>query len=408
MSRLDPHAPIVGEQAIDEIRLLARQLSGKVMHHISSMAVGGGAAEILHRMVPYFRELGIDAHWDVIKGNSDFYAVTRKLQAALQGVPQAQPLTIRDLRIYHETLASNSAEIDLSGDLVFTHDHQPAGLISYKERTRARWIWDGLIDLSHPQSEAWDLFRPLLERYDATLFPCPAFAPYLNVRQVLMAPSIDPLAERHRELASEDIQEVLAELSLTLDKPAITQVSRFDPSKDALGVIDAYRQAKKRVDCQLWLVGGSADEDPEGNSELEAVREKANNDPDIHIFELSSIDHFEINALQRASTLILQKSIREGFGLNVTEALWKGKPVIASAVGGIPLQITHEFSGILTNSVEGTAYWIRQLLQEPQFAQKLGQNGRQRVQEQFLLTRHLRDYLLMCLSLYNTPDTVPA
>jgi trehalose synthase len=228
------------------------------------------------------------------------------------------------------------------------------------------------------------------------------------MRQILMAPSIDPLSERNREMDSEQIQEVLNDFNLSLVKPAITQVGRFDPSKDALGVIDAYRLAKQRVDCQLWLVGGSAEEDPEGNSELDAVREKAGKDPDIHIFELSSTQHYEVNALQRASSLILQKSLREGFGLNVTEALWKGKPVIAGAVGGLPLQITHEVSGILTHSVEGTAYWIRQLLQEPLYARRLGMNGRQRVLDNFLLTRHLRDYLLLFLSLESQQEIIAA
>ena len=406
MSRLDQHIPIVGEQAVDELRLLGRQLQGKLMRHISSMAVGGGAAEILHRMVPYFRELGIDARWDVIKGNSDFYAVTRKLHAALQGQPQT--LTERDFTVYRDTLAQNGADLDLSGDLILTHDPQPAGLIMHKNKTAARWVWDGLLDLSAPQNEAWDFFRPLLEQYDAAIFPCPTFAPPISMRQILVAPSIDPLSERNRDLTAEQVHDVLNDFELNLEKPAVTQVARFDPSKDAAGVIDAYRLAKKRVDCQLWLVGGDPEEDPEGNSGLAAVREKAENDPDIHIFELSSTDHAAVNALQRASTLVLQKSIKEGFGLTVTEALWKGKPVIASALGGIPLQITHNESGILTHSVEGTAYWIRQLLQEPLYAKRLGENGRQRVLDNFLLTRHLRDYLLVFLSTLHPQDILRA
>ncbi len=226
------------------------------------------------------------------------------------------------------------------------------------------------------------------------------------MRRILMAPSIDPLSERNRELTAEQIRDVLDRYELTLDKPAITQVSRFDHAKDPVGVIEAYQLAKKRVDCQLWLVGGSSEEDPEGNPALDTVREQAENDPDIHIFEWSATSHLEINALQRASTLILQKSIKEGFGLSVTEALWKGKPVIASAVGGIPLQITHDYSGILTHSVEGTAYWIRQLLQEPHYAKRLGEHGRRRVLDNFLLTRHLKDYLLVFLSVINPQEII--
>jgi trehalose synthase len=406
MSRLDSHIPIVGEPTVNELRFLGDQLRGRVMRHISSTAVGGGAAEVLHRMVPYFRDLGIDARWDVIKGDSDFYTVTRKLNAALQG--QSQRLTDNDAAVYHQTLERNAADLDLTGDLVLVHDPQPAGLIAYKPKTSRQWIWDGFLDLSAPQSEAWEFFRPILESYDAAVFPCPMFAPGgpspLGMRQILVAPSIDPCSERNRELSMEQVQSVLERFELVPDKPIITQVSRFDASKDPVGVIEAYQLAKKRVDCQLWLVGGSAGEDPEGNVALPRVRERAGNDPDIHILELSSTQHLEVNALQRASTLILQKSIREGFALSVTEALWKGKPVIASATGGIPLQITHTHSGILTHSIEGTAYWIRQLLQDTAYAYRLGENGRQHVRDNFLLTRHLKDYLLIFLAAYHKQD----
>lgn len=228
----------------------------------------------------------------------------------------------------------------------------------------------------------------------------------MDVRQILIAPSIDPLSDRNRDLTAEQVRDVMDKYELNTEKPIITQVSRFDHSKDPSGVIEAYQIAKKRVDCQLWLVGGSPLEDPEGNSAIADVYVKAGNDPDIHIVELSSTSNIEVNALQRASTIILQKSLKEGFGLTVTEALWKAKPVIASGVGGIPLQITHNYSGVLTQSVEGTAYWIRQLLQEPPFAKRLGENGRQHVHDNFLLTRHLRDYLLLFLSLYHTQDIV--
>jgi trehalose synthase len=389
---------------------LGSQLQGRLLRHVSAAGIGGGVAEVLHRMVPYFRELGIDARWDVLKGNSDFSAVARKLHAALQGQPQA--LTDQDFRIYQETLERNAAELDLSGDLVLIHDPQPAGLVAHRGGTSARWMWDGLLDLSAPQIEAWDFFRPLLERYDAAIFPSPAFAPPAAGtdlpagRQVLVAPSIDPLSERNRDLPANQIQSTLERLGLTLDKPAVTQVSRFDPTKDPVGVIEAFQLAKKRVDCQLWLVGGSETDDPEGNTALAAVRERSGSDPDIHILELGPTQHLDINALQRASTVILQKSIKEGFGLTVAEALWKEKPVIASAIGGIPLQITHNVSGILTHSVEGTAYWIRQLLQEPGYARRLGENGRRHVHDNFLLTRHLKDYLLVLLSAFRTQDIV--
>jgi trehalose synthase len=404
MSRLDQQAAIVGDQVVDELRLLGNQLRGKVMRHVSSMAVGGGVAEILHRMVPYFRELGIDARWDVIKGDSNFSTVTKKMSAALQGQPQT--LNESDFLVYRETLEQNRADLDLSADMLLIHDPQPAGLIEHKLETHPHWVWDGLIDLSAPHPDVWDFFRPLLNQYEATIFPSPAFAPPLDVRQILIAPSIDPLSDRNRDLTTEQVRDVLDRYELNTEKPIITQVSRFDHSKDPEGVIEAYQIAKKRVDCQLWLVGGSPLEDPEGNSAIADVYVKAGNDPDIHILELSSTNNLEVNALQRASTIILQKSLKEGFGLTVTEALWKGKPVIASSIGGIPLQITHNYSGILTQSVEGTAYWIRQLLQEPPYAKRLGENGRQHVHDNFLLTRHLRDYLLLFLSLYHAQDIV--
>jgi trehalose synthase len=405
MSRLNAHIPIVGEQAVEELRLLGAQLKGRLMRHVSATAVGGGAAEVLHRMVPYFRELGIDARWDVIRGNGDFHTVARKLHAALQGQPHT--LSDHDLAIYEETLEHNAAELDLSADLIAVHDSQPAGLVRHKQR-ESRWIWDSLLDLSAPRPEAWDYFRPLLERYDAAVFSCPMFAPSIAMRQILISPSIDPTSERNRELTLEQIEAVLDRYHLRLDKPVVAQVSRFDASKDPLGVIEAFRLARKRVDCQLWLIGGSASEDPEGNSLLSAVRERAGDDPDIHIFEMSSTAHAEVNALQRAATLILQKSVKDGFGLSVTEALWKGKPVIASSTGGIPMQITHNYSGILTHSVEGTAYWIRQLIQEPDYARRLGEAGRQHVQENFLLTRHLKDYLLLFLSFFHARNTAYA
>jgi len=404
MSRLDQQTAIVGEQVVDELRLLGDQLRDRVMRHISASSVGGGVAEILHRMVPYFRELGIDARWDVIKGDSQFSTVTRKMHAALQG--QSVDVTEKDFAVYRETLDLNRAELDLSGDAVFIHDPQPAGLIAHRDAARTPWIWDTQLDLSAARTEVWDFFRPMLERYDAAVLPSPAFASELNIRQILIAPSIDPLSDRNRELTAEQVREVLDRLELNTDKPVVTQVSRFDHAKDPTGVIEAYQIAKKRVECQLWLVGCSPTEDPEGNPAIAEVYEKADNDPDIHILELSSTSHLDINALQRASTIILQKSLKEGFGLTVTEALWKGKPVIASGVGGIPLQITHNYSGILTHSIEGTAYWIRQLLQEPPYARRLGENGRQHVRDNFLLTRHLKDYLLLFLSLYHAEDIV--
>jgi trehalose synthase len=404
MSLLDQYLPIIGEQAVDELRFLGRELQGRVMRHINSTAVGGGVAELLNRMIPYFKELGVDARWEVIKGDNDFYAVTKKMHNALHGHPQ--PFTLKDFEIYNQTIERNVSELDLTGDALFIHDPQPAGLISQKRNTAAHWVWRCHIDLSERHEDVWKFLEPMVEDYEAAIFSAPAFAQQLSTRQVLIAPSIDPFSDKNRELTAEEVQRVRDQFRLDPDRPLVTQVSRFDRLKDPVGVIEAYRLAKQRVDFQLLLVGGSATDDPEGNQVLAEVRERAGNDPDIHILELDPTSNFEINALQRASTIILQKSLKEGFGLTVTEALWKGKPVIAGATGGIPLQITHKFSGILTRSIEGTAFWIKQLLQEPQYAKRLGENGRAHVRENFLTTRHLKDYLALFLSLYHVGDVV--
>jgi len=245
-----------------------------------------------------------------------------------------------------------------------------------------------------------------VERYDAAVFSAPQFSRQLAIDQVLIAPSIDPLADKNRELDAHTIETVVTGLGIDPSRPLVTQVSRFDRLKDPLGVIDAFRLAKKYNDCQLLLVGGSASDDPEGRQVLAECRERAAGDADIHVVELPPTANVEINAIQRASTVILQKSLREGFGLTVSEALWKGKPVIAGAVGGIPLQIAHRYSGILTHTIEGTAYWIKQLLNAPEFARRLGENGREHVRQNFLLTRHLHDYMLLFLYLGHAGESL--
>ena len=252
----------------------------------------------------------------------------------------------------------------------------------------------------------WEFLRPTVERYDAAVFSAPQFSRTLPIDQVLIAPSIDPLADKNRELDARTIESIVTSLGLDPGRPLVTQVSRFDRLKDPLGVIEAYRLAKKYNDCQLLLVGGSATDDPEGQAVLTECRDRAADDRDIHVVELPPTANIEINAVQRASTVLVQKSLREGFGLTVAEALWKAKPVIAGAVGGIPLQITHKYSGVLTHTIEGTAYWIKQLLNAPDFARHLGENGREHVRHNFLLTRHLRDYMLLFLYLGHLGQSV--
>jgi trehalose synthase len=402
---LDDYTPIVGLSVVEEIKWISRKIAGRRILNINSTAVGGGVAEILNRMVPLLKEIGIEARWDVIRGGEQFYAVTKKIHNALHGA--TVDLTSADRDIYWNTQECNLQDMTLEADVLFIHDPQPAGLVRKRKEIGGRWIWRCHVDVSTPQSEVWNFLKPLVNQYDASVFSSPRFAQQTDIRQVLISPSIDPLSDKNREILPDFIDSVLERFGIEKDRPIVTQVSRFDRLKDPLGVIEAYQQVKPYIDCQLLLVGGSAADDPEGVAVLEEVQARAVQDPDIHVLDLPPTSHLEINALQRASTVILQKSIKEGFGLTVTEALWKAKPVIAGAVGGIPLQIAHKYSGILTHSIEGTAYWLKQLLQSPDYARRLGENGREHVRDNFLLTRHLKDYLLLFLSLdYDKGDVI--
>lgn len=401
MARIDEYGTLVGQSVLDDLRLLAERLRGKVIQNINSTAVGGGVAEILSRMVPLLNDLGVDARWDLIKGGEQFFGITKKFHNALHG--RSQEIGDRDFDVFLETSAENARRVNIYGDIVFIHDPQPIALIERKSENK--WVWRCHIDVSRPDRRVWKFLSRYIARYDSAVFSAPSFSRPLPIRQFLIPPSIDPLSDKNRDLPEETVAGVLRKYGITRDKPIVTQISRFDRLKDPVGVIDAYFQVKRYVDCRLVLAGGTAADDPEGLEVLEEVREKASGDPDIHILLLPQND-IDVNALQRASAVIVQKSLREGFGLTVTEALWKGKPVVASNVGGIPLQIAHKYSGLLCHSVEGAAYAIKQLLSSPDFAKRLGDNGREHVRNNFLLTRHLRDYMLLFLSLYHSGDVV--
>lgn len=401
MAGIEEYIPIVGQSVIDDLRLLAEKLKDKVIQHINSTSVGGGVAEILNRMVPLLKELGADTRWDLIKGGEQFFEVTKKFHNALHGRPEE--ITQRDFDIFTETSTKNIEEVNTYGDIVFIHDPQPIALI--KKKSNNKWIWRCHTDVSNPNQRVWKFLMNFIVKYDSAVFSAPNFAQRLPIRQFLISPSIDPLSDKNKELSEEVIDGVLRKYNIYKDKPIITQVSRFDRLKDPVGVIEAYRQVKKYIDCQLILAGGTATDDPEGLRVIEEVKEKAKQDKDIHILLLPQND-IEVNALQRASTVIIQKSIREGFGLTVTEALWKAKPVVASNVGGIPLQVKHKYSGFLCHSIEGAAFAIKQLLNSPGYAKKLGENGREHIRNNFLLTRHLREYMLLFLSLFHQEDIV--
>jgi trehalose synthase len=401
MAKLEDYIPIVGQSVIDDLGLLADRLKGKVIQHINSTPVGGGVAEILNRMVPFLRELGVDSRWDVIKGGEQFFAVTKKFHNVLHC--RQEEISERDFEIFMETSNSNIEEINTYGDIVFVHDPQPIALI--KKKKGNKWIWRCHIDVSTPHEKVWQFLMKFIVDYDAAVFSAPAFSRKLPVRQFLISPSIDPLSEKNMELSEEQIRAVLQKYNISRDKPIVTQISRFDRLKDPVGVIQAYKQVKRYIDCQLILAGGTAADDPEGVEVIEEVKAQAKDDRDIHILLLPQND-LEVNALQRASDVIVQKSLREGFGLTVAEALWKAKPVVASSVGGISLQIKHKYSGLLCHSIEGAAFAIKQALHNPEYGRKLGENGREHIRNNFLITRHLREYMLLFLSLFHPGEDI--
>jgi trehalose synthase len=420
---LADYEPVVGEWPIEEIRRLARALGQVSVQHVNSTAVGGGVAEILVRLVPLMKDAGLNAGWNIIKGGDDFYRVTKAFHNALHGANQ--PLTSADLAVFERYQTMNRDLVQVWGDYVVVHDPQPLGLIEVRDARSApggdgkpaarrlsrskeaarivsgtRWIWRCHIDISAPDPHLWAFLAPWIERYDASIFSMPEFARPLAIPQFMITPAIDPLSEKNVELEPAEVQAVLLRHGIDPSRPVLTQISRFDRLKDPLGVIQVYRLVKKRrPDCQLVLAGGGATDDPEGAQVLSEVMEAANDDPDLHVLLLPPFSDREINALQRGSTVILQKSLKEGFGLTVTEALWKGKPVVGGAVGGIRLQILDGVTGFLARSIEGAAERVRRLLGNPALAEELGRRGREHVRSHFLITRNLRNYLLLMLAL---------
>jgi trehalose synthase len=394
---LDDYAALLGQGEIDELRVLAKPLRGRSIEMINSTAVGGGVAEILNRLLPLAEELDLNMRWDVMTGGDDFYGVTKSFHNALHGAPyHAEP---KDFEIFLACNEQNRARLPLDAEFMIIHDPQPAALIEGRKKNGNHWAWRCHIDLSHPNRQVWDFLEKFVARYDAAMFSSPEFSRSLAIPQYLFYPAIDPLSEKNRELESGFVARTLAQYQIEPLRPILTQISRFDRLKDPVGVIRAYRIVKRYFDCQLVLAGGSASDDPEGAEVLKEVQREANAEADIHIIELPAWAPLEVNALQRATTIVIQKSLREGFGLTVSEALWKKKPVVASAVGGIPVQIIHKHTGLLAHSVEGTAYQIRFLLSHPEIAAKLGENGHQHVKENFLITQKLKRYMTLFLAM---------
>jgi trehalose synthase len=393
---LEEYARLLGEGEIEELRALAKPLRGRRIEMINSTAVGGGVAEILTRLLPLGEELGLNMKWDVMTAGEDFFEVTKSFHNALHGAPYHA--TARDFEIFKAYNERNRTRLPLDAEFVVIHDPQPVALIEARKKIGNHWVWRCHIDLSHPNQAVWDFLEPFVARYDGSMFSSPEFARKLPIPQHLFYPAIDPLSEKNCELEPEFIAGVLAHYQIDPQRPILTQISRFDRLKDPVGVIRAYRIVKRYFDCQLVLAGGGAPDDPEGSVVLKEVLREAENDPDIKVLDLPASAPLEVNALQRASTIVIQKSLREGFGLTVSEALWKKKPVVASAVGGIPTQVIHKQTGLLAHSVEGTAYQIRFLLSHPEIAAKLGESGHQHVKENFLITQKLKRYLTLFLA----------
>lgn len=406
MDLLGSYEAVVGSHEIARLRQLAARLQNTRVVHVNSTREGGGVAEILGWMIPLLGELGIEARWEVIEGDQDFYRVTKAFHNGLQGLPVH--LRPRDFELHREVNEHNARSLALEADVVFIHDPQPALLPHFTPGDRVgRWVWRCHVDASHPNRAVWKYLENAIRDYEATIFSMPAFTRSLSKPMFLIPPSIDPLSDKNRQLADTDCHEVLSQFGIDCDRPFALQVSRFDRFKDPVGVIEAYRLVKPyHPELQLVLAGGPATDDPEGADVFAEVQQAAGDDEDIKILMLPPDSHLTINVLQRCATIILQKSVKEGFGLTVTEALWKGKPVIGGACGGIQLQVHDYQTGFLVHSPEGAAYRIRFLLRYADKRERMGRTGHEFVREHFLLTRHVRDYLAMLLCLDNPEQEV--
>lgn len=394
--RLEEYREVAPKGAIDLLLRLAERLRGRRFLHVNVSRYGGGSPEILNRLVPMLQDLGIDAAWEVIVGDPDFYATVHALDLAAGG--QEQTLTEPMLTSYGDAASANASKFALEADAVMVHDLGALPLARHRPG-RGRWVWRCHVDFSGAPRRVWYLLRRDIERYDAAVFSLPKFAQRLRIPMLIIHPSVDPLSEKNRDLSRREVQQILDRLGIPQDKPILLQVAPYARAKDPLGVIQAYRLAKKYVDCRLVLAGGGAADNPEGSAVLAEARADAARDQDIHPLVLPPDAALEINALQRGAAVVVQKPLHEDFGLGVAEAMWKGKPVIGSFAGGIPVQVVFEVTGYTVNSVEGCAFRIRQLLQSPDLMARLGGAAREYVRRNFLITRHLGDYLALLANL---------
>ncbi len=412
---LAAYEPVAGAEAVAEIRRLAEPFRGARVLHVNATAFGGGVAELLPTLCGLMNDLGIDAEWRVITGDDAFFNVTKALHNGLQGMPIPFDEAMRTT--YRMAGLRFAAAFDGQYDFVVIHDPQPASMRSLLRDAPGHWIWRCHIDLTAASPDAWGIVRPLIEAYDAAIFTMQDYVkPDLSVPAVaLIPPSIDPLSVKNAPMSPGEVDAVMRRLGIDPDRPLLVQVSRFDPWKDPLGVIEAYRTVKREIPgVQLALVGSMATDDPEGWRIYQHVLRYAGLDDDLFIFtNLDGVNAPEVNAFQRAADVVLQKSLREGFGLTVSEALWKGVPVVAGRVGGIPMQIGAEEGGRLVDSVDGAAQACLELLEDGALRSKMGAAGQERVRRNFLSTRNLRDYLMLFQALHTgnmslVPKGVPA
>lgn len=402
---LKDYEEIVGAEAVDNLRALAGWVRSRRCQHINSTSVGGEVAAILTRLVPLMRELGVETTWDVIKGDEDFLAATHSLSQALEGRPGVFTEAMRES--YRATMEMNLKEFQFGGDVIFVHDPQPAGLIVKKREIGRRWVWRSHLDLSSPEGEAWSFFAPFLEEFDASIFSMPDFARPSSLPQFIIAPSIDPLGDRNRDLEPDQVRTIMERYCIDPARPVIVQVARLDRLKDPIGVLAVYRLIKPTHNCQLVIIGDSAVYDQDSLNLLSELQPQAEDDPDIHVLALPPFSDLDINGLVRGATVVVHKPIREGFGLAVSEAMWKKKPVVGSAVGGVKRQIVNGHTGFLVHSAEEAATCVSQLLADAAMRATMGENGHEHVRHNFLVTRQLEDYLLLLLALdYPDKDVV--
>lgn len=389
------YAPIVGDDVITELEELARPLRGARVVHISSTAYGGGVAEMLHTLVPLMNDIGLDAQWRVIGGHEDFFKVTKAMHNALQGMQLDLTPAMRS--VYLRTNVDIATQFEDEFDYVVVHDPQVATLRSLRGGSQGKWIWRCHIDLTEANPTYWSFLRPFIQVYDAAIFTLPEYVKSdLRIDKVaIIPPAIDPLSPKNRQMSGQEVADIVSLYGVDPARPTLTQVSRFDPWKDPLGVIDVYRNVKREHPAlQLVLIGSMAHDDPEGVEYYQRTRDFAGDDPDIHLLSnLDGVGNVEVNAFQRQATIILQKSLREGFGLTVSEGLWKAKPVIGGDAGGIPLQIQNGITGYLVNSIEQCSERVLELLSNPVPARTCGLHGREWVRQNFLSTANLRNYL---------------